>query len=174
MEAKMRMFTGYEPGRAARRAGSIAFSVCALALLPLAAPAAAADFEYRYGDRYEYYVPAQPRPRYGEYYEQRVAPPPAHYGEPREYRVVVYPVKRDYGERHGYPPPAHPPRRYSDYYEEYEYEVPAAAPRVYSPRPVYREARVYRPYPDAGYEPYGRALEAEPLLPPAPVGPPRW
>jgi hypothetical protein len=169
----MRMFTGYEPVRcAARTAGSMTWGVAAFALLPFVQPAAAADFEYRYGERYDYQVPVAP-PRYGEYDEHRVVQPPERYGEPREYRVVIYPVKPRYGAHHGYPPPAHPPRHYGGYYEEYQYDVPAAA-RYYAPRPIYRETRFYRPYADAPYEPYGRAVEAEPLLPPAPVGPPRW
>lgn len=172
----MRMFTGCGSGRTlARHAGSIALGAAALALLPTALPAQAADLEYGYGERYEYRVPAYPRgERYSEYDEEHVPAPPVRYGKPREYRVVIYPVKPDYREHHGYSPRAYPPHGYSEHFEEYEYEVPAAAPRVYAPRPVYGAARVYRPHAGVPYEPYGRAVETEPLLPPALVGPPRW
>jgi hypothetical protein len=186
----MRRFTGYESRRAlARAAGSIAFGSLALLALSVAAPAQAADLYYGRGAPRLYEAP--PQPRYGEYYEYRAPAPPAVPVEaPLEYRVVVYPPRRLYGEIHSYPPPAYPPRvrygdryheprvRYDERYEERYQEFPAddraAELRRYPPRRVYREARVHDPYDELPYEPYARAAEPEPLLPPGYVGRPRW
>jgi hypothetical protein len=146
----------------------------ALALAAFAAPAQSADYnDYRYGERYErgYEVPV-PVPQYG--YERG----------PREYRVIVYPVK---------------PRYYD--YEQSRYPAPYPNGGYYNGAPYgasnsipngngyggngyeqgYRDgvndatrgpgAYGAQPY---GAQPYARAeYEGGVLLPPAPVGPPR-
>jgi len=170
----MSMFTGFASrGNLARIAGTSVLSAAALAAFSIAEPAKSADLDYRYGERYDYQAPAEPRPRYGEYYEYRTPAAPEHYGETREYRVVVQPVKRH--KHYGYSP-AYPPPAYGEHYyeEEYEYQPAEIAPRR-APRVVYNETVVEEQYPDVPYEPYGRAVEVEPLLPPAPIGPTsRW
>ena len=132
-----------------RFAGSTALTAVTLTALAGVTPGLSADY-YGYG-------------RYGEQpaeYPPQVYPQPSDvYERPREYRVIVYPVRRgEYfyeGEPNGYRAP-----RYS----------PGAYPSRYNGPPLYG--------PD-GYGAYGqvdrdgRAFEDGVPLPPEPVGPRR-
>ena len=155
----MKNFTGYNSRRRRaliRLAGTIALAAALLAVLPLVSPAAAADY-YGYGEPREYRVPAYPpAARYEERYEYR-APAYPQYGyqeAPVEYRVIVYPPK---------------PRYYD---QGYEYAVPPYAAYENGRRHV----RVVRPEGYGVYpgDPYRPRYVDDQLLPPAPVGPPRW
>jgi hypothetical protein len=101
MEVRMQDFAGYESRRVlSRHAGTLALSVLALAVLPIAAPAQAADVHGygapRHATKYTY----PPQPRYAESYfpAYHVHAPQSGYPEYaavghrtvlREYRVVI-------------------------------------------------------------------------------------
>lgn len=137
-----------------RFAGSTVLTAVTLAAFAGVTPALSADYDYgRYGERPSGY-PVQVYPQQSDDYEQ-----------PREYRVIIYPVRRpgEYlydREPNGYRAPPYAPNAYPSGYDGAVYGPNGYGDRGYGPN--YREG-----YVDGRYGPEGV------LLPPAPVGPPR-
>lgn len=142
-----------------RSAGSTVSTAVTLAALAGVTPALSADYDYgRYGER-SYGYPVQTYPQQSDDYEQ-----------PREYRVIVYPVRRpeyfyDRGPN-GYRAPRYSPDAYPSGYEG----APFYRPYGYSERAYGRNDR--ESYADGRYGSFGPESEGA-LVPPAPVGPPR-
>ena len=150
----------------ARFAGSTVLTTVTLAALAGVTPALSADYqEYgRYGERpYEYPAQVYPQPVYPQ--------PSEGYEQPREYRVVIYPVRRpEYfyeREPNGYRVPRYSPDAYPGRYEgALRYDPNGYGGRVYGRNDRYG-------YADRRYGDVGREFEEGALLPPAPVGPRR-
>ncbi len=145
-----------------RFAGSTVLTAVTLTALAGVTPALSADYQDygRYGERpYEYPLQAYP-----QQFDDRE--------QPREYRVIVYPVRRpgEYfydREPNGYRAPRYSPDAYPSRYDG----APLYGPNGYGNRAYgqnYRDG-----YADGRYGDFGREYESGALLPPAPVGLPR-